>query len=166
MRTMPCLVVVRAPEAAISAAISAVVHAVIYSLISRGIHGRRTAKLECSPPPPSYWRCCSWSYRRASDGDVTDPDLAQRSAPRLVTARGSSFEAHRDRLRDRSGNASVREAKTLQPIDTPFGTRLSPMSWEQPVTDVSLLDSPSLAERVGFEPTVRFHAHTLSKRAP
>jgi hypothetical protein len=23
-----------------------------------------------------------------------------------------------------------------------------------------------LAEGVGFEPTVRFHAHTLSKRAP
>ena len=25
---------------------------------------------------------------------------------------------------------------------------------------------PYLAERVGFEPTVRFHVHTLSKRAP
>ncbi len=24
----------------------------------------------------------------------------------------------------------------------------------------------SLADRVGFEPTVRFHVHTLSKRAP
>jgi hypothetical protein len=28
------------------------------------------------------------------------------------------------------------------------------------------LEKPGLAERVGFEPTVRFPAHTLSKRAP
>jgi hypothetical protein len=27
-------------------------------------------------------------------------------------------------------------------------------------------DCNSVAEGVGFEPTVRFHAHTLSKRAP
>jgi hypothetical protein len=31
---------------------------------------------------------------------------------------------------------------------------------------VRLGDKLPLAERVGFEPTVRFPAHTLSKRAP
>ena len=29
------------------------------------------------------------------------------------------------------------EQKTLQPLDNPFGTRLSPMSWVRPVTYVS-----------------------------
>ena len=29
------------------------------------------------------------------------------------------------------------EQKTLQPLDNPFGTRLSPMSWVRLVTDVS-----------------------------
>ena len=58
------------------------------------------------------------------------------------------------------------EQETLQPLDNPFGTRLSPMSQVRSVTYVSGLDRSSLAERVGFEPTVRFPAHTLSKRAP
>ena len=31
---------------------------------------------------------------------------------------------------------------------------------------LKILEDWILAERVGFEPTVRFHAHTLSKRAP
>jgi hypothetical protein len=30
----------------------------------------------------------------------------------------------------------------------------------------TIMDYSCLAEGVGFEPTVRFHAHTLSKRAP
>jgi hypothetical protein len=33
------------------------------------------------------------------------------------------------------------EQKTLQPLDNPFGPRLSPMSWEQFVTYVSGLDT-------------------------
>ena len=35
------------------------------------------------------------------------------------------------------------EQKTLQPIDNPFGTRSSPMSWEQIVTHLSGMDTIS-----------------------
>ena len=56
--------------------------------------------------------------------------------------------------------------KTLQPIVQPFGTRLLPVPWEQGATFVSVSEKAELAERVGFEPTVRLHVHTLSKRAP
>ena len=45
------------------------------------------------------------------------------------------------------------EQKTLQPIDNPFGTRVSPMSWEHSVTHVSGLDRSEVADGVGFEPT-------------
>lgn len=45
------------------------------------------------------------------------------------------------------------EQKTLQPLDNPFGTRLSPMSWVPPVTDVSGLDMISLVSAEGLEPS-------------
>src|SRR5664279_4284590 len=45
------------------------------------------------------------------------------------------------------------EQKTLQPLDNPFGTRLSPMSWVRPVTYVSGLDNDFfLVGGDGFEP--------------
>jgi hypothetical protein len=62
-------------------------------------------------------------------------------------------------MRNRRGTQAVRS-------NNPFGTRLSSMSWVRGVTYVSGTDLRSLAERVGFEPTVQFPAHTLSKRAP
>src|SRR5262245_64274299 len=37
-------------------------------------------------------------------------------------------------------------AENLAPLDNPFGTRLSPMSRARPATDVSGLDTASLAE--------------------
>ena len=40
------------------------------------------------------------------------------------------------------GNIDL-EQRTLQPIDNPFATRLSPMSWEQSVTYVSGMDKVS-----------------------
>jgi hypothetical protein len=40
------------------------------------------------------------------------------------------------------------------------------MSSERSVKDLSGLYTKELAERVGFEPTVGFLLHTLSKRAP
>ena len=52
--------------------------------------------------------------------------------------------------------------KTLQPLDNPFGTRLSPMSQVRPVTDVSGLDSRELAEREGFEPPIGLHLCRIS----
>ena len=45
------------------------------------------------------------------------------------------------------------EQRTLQTIDNPFGTRMSPMSQEQSVTHVSGLDNRRVADGVGFEPT-------------
>jgi len=39
------------------------------------------------------------------------------------------------------------EQKTLQPLDNPFGTRLSPMSWVRSVTYVFGLDRDVVAER-------------------
>ncbi len=47
------------------------------------------------------------------------------------------------------------EQKTLQLIDNPFGTRLSPMSQEQDVTYVSGTDRAPVVGAVGFEPTTR-----------
>ena len=44
------------------------------------------------------------------------------------------------------------EQRTLQTIDNPFGTRLSPMSWEQSVTYVSGMDITDLVAGAGFEP--------------
>jgi hypothetical protein len=44
--------------------------------------------------------------------------------------------------------------------------RLFPAVRETPVLEGLFRRRKSLAERVGFEPTVRFPAHTLSKRAP
>ena len=58
------------------------------------------------------------------------------------------------------------EQRTLQTIDNPFGTRLSPMSWVRSVTHVSGPYRRCLAEREGFEPSRRFPAYTLSRRAP
>jgi hypothetical protein len=40
------------------------------------------------------------------------------------------------------------------------------MSSERSVKDLSGLYKNKMAERVGFEPTVGFLLHTLSKRAP
>ena len=45
------------------------------------------------------------------------------------------------------------EQKTLQPIDNPFGTRLSPMSQERDVTHVSGSDRAKLERAKGFEPS-------------
>ena len=47
------------------------------------------------------------------------------------------------------------EQKTLQPLDNPFGTRLSPMSRERPVTHVSGPYRAKLAETEGFEPSIQ-----------
>ena len=44
------------------------------------------------------------------------------------------------------------EQKTLQPLDNPFGTRLSPMSQVRSVTYVCGPDTGSLAERVSVNP--------------
>jgi hypothetical protein len=52
------------------------------------------------------------------------------------------------------------EQKTLQPLDNPFGTRLSPMSWVHvlKVRGVTYLSGPDtsldLAEPEGFEPSI------------
>jgi len=45
------------------------------------------------------------------------------------------------------------EQKTLQPLDNPFGPRLSPMSSVRIVTHVSGPYKKSLARPAGFEPT-------------
>ncbi len=45
------------------------------------------------------------------------------------------------------------EQKTLQPLDNPFGSRLLPMSYVQPVTYVSGLHRACLGWLMGFEPT-------------
>jgi len=45
------------------------------------------------------------------------------------------------------------EQRTLQTIDNPFGTRLSPMSQGQSVTLLSGPDSKRMVSSVGFEPT-------------
>jgi hypothetical protein len=55
------------------------------------------------------------------------------------------------------------EEKTLQPLDNPFGPRVSS---ERSVKDLSGPYSLIMAERVGFEPTVEFPQHSLSRRAP
>jgi hypothetical protein len=44
--------------------------------------------------------------------------------------------------------------KPCNPLDNPFGTRLSPMSWVRPVTHVSGLDRRQMAEPEGFEPSI------------
>ena len=44
------------------------------------------------------------------------------------------------------------EQRTLQTIDNPFGTRLSPMSQVQTVTYVSGLDRGRVVAEEGFEP--------------
>jgi transposase InsO family protein len=44
------------------------------------------------------------------------------------------------------------EEKTLQLLDSPFGPRVSPMSWEQSVTCVFGPDKSRMAEEEGFEP--------------
>jgi hypothetical protein len=44
------------------------------------------------------------------------------------------------------------EQKTLQPLDNPFGTRLSPMSEVRPVTYVSGLEMGKMVAREGLEP--------------
>jgi hypothetical protein len=54
------------------------------------------------------------------------------------------------------------EQKTLQPLDNPFGTRLSPMSWVRGVTHVSGPDLGGLAEREGFEPPIGLHLCRIS----
>jgi hypothetical protein len=47
------------------------------------------------------------------------------------------------------------EQKILQPLDNPFGTRLSPMSWLRSVTHVSGLNTQvEMAEPEGFEPSI------------
>jgi hypothetical protein len=45
------------------------------------------------------------------------------------------------------------EQKTLQPLDNPFGTRLSSMSWVRPVTHVSGLDRIFMVSAEGLEPS-------------
>jgi transposase InsO family protein len=49
------------------------------------------------------------------------------------------------------------EQKTLQPLDNPFGPRLLPMSQVQSVTSVSRPDRELMAERKGFEPSIRVY---------
>jgi hypothetical protein len=44
--------------------------------------------------------------------------------------------------------------KTLQPLDNPFGMRLSPMSWVRSVTYLFGLDTRRMAETEGFEPSI------------
>ena len=54
------------------------------------------------------------------------------------------------------------ERKTLQPLDNPFGTRLSPLPQVRSVTHVSGLDKNKLAEREGFEPPIGLHLCRIS----
>jgi hypothetical protein len=52
------------------------------------------------------------------------------------------------------------EQKTLQPLDNPFGTRLSPLSQVRSVTYVSGLDNNSIGERGGtrtLDPMIKSH---------
>jgi hypothetical protein len=49
-----------------------------------------------------------------------------------------------------------------RPIANPFGPKVLPVRSPH----ASGMDQQGLAERVGFEPTVEFPLHTLSKRAP
>ena len=58
------------------------------------------------------------------------------------------------------------EQRTLQTIDNPFGTRLSPMSQGQSVTHVSGPYTKGVAVRDGFEPSILFPVYTRSRRAP
>jgi hypothetical protein len=45
------------------------------------------------------------------------------------------------------------ERKTLQPLDNPFGTRLSPMSWVRGATYVSGPDMIAMVSAEGLEPS-------------
>jgi hypothetical protein len=54
------------------------------------------------------------------------------------------------------------EQKTLQPLDNP----VRHPCLRYVVLPICPGHKSEVAERVGFEPTVRFPAHTLSKRAP
>ena len=53
------------------------------------------------------------------------------------------------------------EQKTLQPLDNPLGTRLSPMSWVRSVTHVAGPYTQELAETQGFEPWIQVLARML-----
>jgi hypothetical protein len=56
------------------------------------------------------------------------------------------------------------ETCRLEPIENPFGPKVLPIRSEwTPMTEPSARE---LAEREGFEPSVGFPLHTLSKRAP
>ena len=59
------------------------------------------------------------------------------------------------RLKVEKPHWGARKKKTVQPLDNPIGTRLSPMSQVQSVTHVSGMDPCGLAETQGFEPWIR-----------
>ena len=62
-----------------------------------------------------------------------------------------------DSLIELYGGVPVGRRPGLEPLQNPFGPN---------VTYVSGMDHRGMAEREGFEPTVEFPLHTLSKRAP
>ena len=64
-----------------------------------------------------------------------------------------------------SGGCAVKTGRGNRGGDAAICLCSSPgcLRWRRHLT---MAYSPLLAEGVGFEPTVRFHAHTLSKRAP
>jgi hypothetical protein len=57
------------------------------------------------------------------------------------------------------------EARTLQPLDKPFGPRLSPMSWVRSLTHVSGLDMKRLVAGARNHHYLLFNAIGLGTRS-
>jgi hypothetical protein len=111
----------------------------------------RPSRLRCAPTlPNSPWR--AWPDRRP-----------QRNTKRGPLRRAFSFRALARPLRGEAiGHQVIHASKPIMPASRALYIRLCAVS----KTRKFFNDFNSIGGRRGFEPTVRFPAHTLSKRAP